>query len=118
MSTESQYLINRRLQKLGTAKQVEKEKLKGIAKVSEKRKVDQKEYRKIVKKMLAENPNCDIKEEGCQIKATGLHHQKKRTPATFLDKRFLIRACNSCQMWVEIHPQEAIERGYSLSKFK
>lgn len=115
---ESNYLIERRKRMLGISAPPEKEKLKAIAKQSDKRKVDQKAYRKIVKEMLAENPNCEIKEEGCEKVATGLHHQKKRTPATFLDKRYLIRSCNNCNLWVELHPLEAIEKGYSLSKFK
>ena len=115
---ESEYLKQRRQEKLGLKEKPVKKAVKAIAKVSDKRKVGQKAYRKIVKEMLAENPNCVIKETGCEGKAAGLHHMKKRSPATFLDKRFLIRACNSCHLWVEIHPLEAIKKGYSLSKFK
>lgn len=89
-----------------------------IAKVSEQRKMDGKEYRKIVKEMLAENPNCEIKEQGCTVKANGLHHMKKRTPDTYLDKKFLKRSCNNCNLWAELHPLEAIQKGHSLSKFK
>ena len=88
-----------------------------IAKVSEKRKKDKKEYLKIVAEMLAVNPLCEIKERGCQILATGLHHQKKRSPATYLNKEFLIRACNKCNLWVEINPLKAITKGHSFSKF-
>jgi len=83
---------------------------------SDKRKQEQKEYVKIVKEMLATDPNCEIREEGCQVKASGLHHMKKRSPATFLDRKFLKRACDNCQTWVEIHPLEAIEKGHSVSK--
>jgi hypothetical protein len=95
-----------------------KEAPKPIAKKSVKRKVEDKEYKKIVKEMLAENPNCEIKEEACTVKAQGLHHQKKRTPKTLLDRRYLIRACDPCNLWVELHPLEAIKKGYSISKFK
>lgn len=90
----------------------------GINKVSEKRKVEQKEYVQIVKEMIAVDPLCSIKEEGCQGLATGLHHQKKRSPATFLDRRFLIRSCDNCNSYCEIFPLEAIIKGYSISKFK
>ena len=103
--------------KMYSSKPVVKKAQKGIAKVSEKRKAEQKEYVKIVAEMLAENPDCAIKETGCQTIASGLHHQRKRTPATFLDKRFLIRACSNCNLWVELHPLEAIAKGHSLSKF-
>lgn len=88
-----------------------------MPKVSEKRKKDKKEYLKIVAEMLAENPLCEIKEKGCQILASGLHHQKKRSPATYLDKKFLKRACDCCQTWCEIYPVEAIKKGHSYSKF-
>lgn len=103
--------------KMYSSKPVVKKVKPGIAKVSEKRKVDQREYVKIVAEMLAEDPNCHIKETGCQRLASGLHHQKKRSPATFLDKRFLKRACDNCQTWCEIYPLEAIAKGHSLSKF-
>ena len=105
------------LHKIYSVTDVEKEKPKPVAYQSDKRKEDQKEYRKIVKEMLAETPNCEIMETGCQGKATGLHHQKKRSPATLLDKRFLKRACDSCNLWCEIHPLEAIDKGHSISKF-
>lgn len=101
--------------KLGLTPKVEKAK-KPIKQRSEKRVKEQKEYVKIVKEMLTENPNCDIKEDGCQTVATGLHHLRKRSPATWLDKRWLKRACDNCNSWVELHPLEAIEKGHSISK--
>lgn len=115
---ESQYLQDRRARMLGQKPAEEKPKPQGIKKQSDKRKIDQKAYVKIVKEMLKENPNCEIKEEGCQGKASGLHHMKKRTPATFLDRQFLKRACDNCNAWAELHPLEAIEKGHSVSKFK
>ncbi len=114
----SEYMLSRRNKAMGISAPVEDKKVKPIAKRSEKRKVDQREYVKIVKAMLAENPNCEIKEDGCQVKASGLHHMKKRSPATFLDKQFLKRACDNCNSWAELHPLEAIKKGHSLSKFK
>lgn len=84
---------------------------------SDKRKEEQKEYRKIVAEMLRANPDCEIKQPGCQVKATGLHHQRKRTPATFLDKRYLIRSCDSCNLWAELNPVKALKKGISISKF-
>ena len=90
----------------------------GVNKVSDKRKVEQKQYVQIVKEMIDEDPLCSIKEDGCQILATGLHHQKKRSPATFLDQNFLIRACDNCNSFCELFPLEAIAKGYSISKFK
>ena len=113
----SEYM-QQRLAKKNGAVTVDRKKAAPIAKRSDKRKVDQKEYVKIVASMLKENPLCEIKEDGCQIKASGLHHQKKRSPATFLDKQFLKRSCDSCNSWAELHPLESIEKGHSISKFK
>lgn len=90
--------------------------VKPVKYLSPKREKQQREYIQIVEEMLKENPYCEIKEEGCQKIATGLHHQKKRTPATITDKRYLIRACNACQMWCELNPLEAIVKGHSVSK--
>ena len=93
-------------------------KVKRIASQSEKRKSDQRAYLKIVDRMLKENPMCEIKETGCTGKAQGLHHRVKRSPATLLDETKLMRACNNCNLWVELHPLDAINKGYSISKFK
>lgn len=87
-----------------------------IPKRSDKRKEEQKEYVKIVKEMLKANPNCEIKVEGCKVKATGLHHKVKRSPKTWLKKENLMRACDSCNLWVELHPIEAMAKGFTISK--
>lgn len=94
-----------------------KAKVKPIAHHSKKRAKDQRAYRKIVQEMLEENPLCEIKEDGCQILATGCHHQRKRTPATILDKKYLKRSCDNCNTWCELFPVEAIEKGHSHTKF-
>lgn len=93
-----------------------KEKPKPISKVSEKRKVSDKEYKGIVKEMLKADPNCEIKEVGCTGKAQGLHHKQKRLPSNLTDRNNLMRACNNCNLWVENNPLEAIEKGFSISK--
>lgn len=112
----TQYMQDRLAIKNGTKPPAEKKKQQPIAKMSAKRKVEQRQYKKIVDEMLVINPNCEIKEMGCQGKASGLHHQKKRTPATFLDKRFLKISCDNCNLWCELHPLEAIQKGHSISK--
>jgi hypothetical protein len=89
-----------------------------VEKVSDKRKIEQQKYRKIVAEMMAESNECEIKEDGCQFFASGLHHMKKRSPVTFLDKNFLKRSCDNCNSWCELHPLEAIEKGHSVSKHK
>lgn len=113
----SQYLIERRRKMLGIKPTEEKkDHKKSINKQSDKRKEEQKQYRKIVKEMMAISDKCEIKKTGCTGKATGLHHKQKRTPKNFLLKTNLLRACNSCNTWVENNPIEAIEKGFSISK--
>jgi tRNA G10 N-methylase Trm11 len=111
----SYYLNKRRAIKLGEATPDAK-KPKLIAKQSDKRKIEQKEYVEIVKKLLKINPNCEINQFGCTGKAQGLHHKQKRTPSNFKTESNLLRACNSCNLWVEMHPLEAIKKGFSISK--
>jgi hypothetical protein len=89
-----------------------------IAAKSEKRKADQKEYVKIVKAMLLENPNCEIREPGCQGKATGLHHKQKRGPKNFLLRVNLVRSCSSCNMWVELNSEKSLLSGLTVSRFQ
>ena len=96
----------------------EKEKAKGIAKQSDKRKVDQKAYRKIVKEMLAENKNCMVKAPGCTKIAQGLHHVVKRSPKNLLDKTNLLPCCNFCNSFLENNDAWGRERGFVKSKYK
>ena len=92
---------------------------KPLPKKSPKRKVEEKEYKKIVKEMLAESNLCDLKVPNvCTKIATGLHHQKKRAGKFYLDRRYLKRSCNECNLWAELYPLQAIELGLSISKFK
>lgn len=112
----SAYFEHLQLLKLGLASNPEKVK-KRIPKQSEKRKLEQKIYLRIVKRKLKENEKCQVQQEGCKKIANGLHHPLKRSPATWLNESELIPCCSSCQTWIEQHPLEAIEKGFSKSKF-
>lgn len=89
-----------------------------LKKVSEKRKVEQKEYVKIVKEKLGENPNCEIKSPVCMGRADGLDHIQKRSPKNFIDRNNLKNACSPCNLYKELNPKWAIENGHSISRFK
>ena len=91
---------------------------KPLPKKSETRKVEEKDYRKIVAEMLADSKECELKFDGCTKVATGLHHQRKRAGKNYLDKRYLKRSCDSCNLFCELHPLAAIASGASVSKFK
>lgn len=90
---------------------------KQISQKSDKRKDEEKIYKRLVKDMLSENSNCEMMVQGvCTGKAQGLHHVQKRTPKNYLEKSNLKRSCNACNLWVELHPQESIKLGLSKSK--
>lgn len=115
---ESRYLQQRRLQKLGTAKPVEKEKLKGIANFSKKRVKKNREYKKIVQKKIEENPVCEIKSPVCTYWAEGLNHKQKRSPKNLIEEKNLENSCNACNGYCETHPVWAKEHGHFISKFQ
>lgn len=95
-----------------------KKKSKGIAKKSEKRKKDEKEYHKILDELREISDRCDLKVPGvCIGVMQGGHHKKKRTPKTYLDKKLILRACNPCNLFCETHSAEAKEMGLVESKF-
>lgn len=113
----SEYLLARRARMMGTVPSAPPKEKKAIAKVSEKRKVEGREYRKIVKEMLAENKFCQVNSPVCTKIAQGLDHIQKRTPANYLDRANLQRSCNACNQYKEEHPEWAEENGKSKSKF-
>lgn len=97
---------------------VEKKQPKPIAQKSEKRKVEDKEYKKMVKEMLDEDDRCEMKTPVCTGKAQGLHHTQKRSPNNLLNRKKCKRSCNACNLWVELNPLDAIDLKLSVSKFK
>lgn len=99
------------------AKPVEKKapRQKPVKKKSKKLARDERQYRKIVARKLAEDPTCEIRSPDCTGAAEGLHHTKGRGKL-LLDEKYLKRACNACNGYVERHPLWAIENGHSVSR--
>lgn len=90
---------------------------KPIAKKSAQRISDDKEYKRIVKELHSKSTDCEIKSPVCTHKSQGLHHTKKRTPSTLMNKKYLKRSCNACNLYMEEHPDWASEKGLSISKY-
>jgi len=88
---ESDYLRHRRSLMTGQKVKEEKPKAKPIAKKSDKRKIEDKEYKKIVKELLNESTECELKTPSCTKVAQGLHHQKRRGK-NLLNKKYLLRS--------------------------
>jgi hypothetical protein len=95
-----------------------KEKPKPIAKVSEKRKAINKDYKKIVKKALDEDPICKVQSPVCTKVAQGLHHKQKRSPTNLTKASNLIECCNACNLYIEENPVWAKDNGHTISRFK
>lgn len=95
----------------------DKKEVKKIANLSAKRKELQKEYVKIVKSILKVDTNCQIKATGCTRIAQGLHHVVKRSEKNLCDLNNLLRACNSCNLYLENNDEWAREKGFVKSKF-
>ena len=103
--------------KLGLLKPVDKKKTE-IPKQSEKRKVEQRKYIKLVAKKAKEDDRCKIKAPGCAGKMQGLDHLRKRGPNNFLDEKNCIQCCNSCNVYKELNPIWAKNNGFAISRFK
>lgn len=109
-------MIERRNRLLGLSAPKEKDKPAPIAKKSEKTKVNDKAYKKIVAELFLTSKMCEIKSPVCTKIAQGLHHMKKRGIHLF-NKEFLKRSCNACNSFIEANVDWGMEHGFILSKF-
>lgn len=88
-----------------------------IARRSKKLASKERQYVKLVREMLAESPYCELSTPDCTGIAQGLHHMKGRG-IHLMNRKYLKRACNGCNGYVERHPQYAMDRGLSVSRHK
>lgn len=72
-------------------------------------------YTKIRKKYMLDNPICKASLPGCTINATDVHHMKGRGEY-HLSIDTWIAVCRKCHNWIEEHPKESIELGYSIKR--
>lgn len=64
---------------------------------------------------LAENKECFAKYNGCYGEATDVHHSRGR--GKYLnDTSTWLPLCRSCHIYIETHPKEAKERGFSKNR--
>jgi hypothetical protein len=110
------YQIALRERKLGI-REPEEKKPKPIAKMSAKRKVENKALAAIVKELMTICPDCQIKSPVCTGKAQGSDHTQKRSPKNLLNKKNIKLACNPCNLYKEEHPEWAKKNGHSISRF-
>ena len=98
-----------------TGSKSEKKKPTRIRRRAKKHSEKDRAYVQIVREMLAQNPYCELGTPDCTGIAQGLHHMKGRG-VHLLNRKFLKRACNGCNGYVERHPAYALERGLSVSR--
>lgn len=93
-------------------KPVLKKNTKPIKKVSSKMSVQLTIYTKLRRVFLEKNPLCQASLHNCTLQSTDVHHKKGRgkylnDPTTWLS------VCRSCHMWIEEHPVESTEMGFT-----
>lgn len=84
-----------------------------IRKRSLKRAKKEREYDKVRAEYLSAHEFCEVCGwgEGLQI-----HHKKGRIGELLTDTRFFLAVCHTCHQKIELFPQWAKEKGYSLSR--
>lgn len=89
-----------------------------VKKVSDKRKELNKEYAKLSEQFKRDNPSCLARvNEYCSGKSESIHHKRGRG-RYLLDVSTFLPCCLSCHVYIEAHPKEAIQKGWSLSRLQ
>jgi hypothetical protein len=63
-------------------------------------------------KFMSDKPMCEAALPGCNISSTDVHHKKGRGKYHLVVSTWL-SVCRNCHMYIEEHPDEAIELGFS-----
>lgn len=116
LKKQNEKAISKRKQTIQKAKIKASVPRKAPNKVSEKRKELNVEYFKLVEQFKKDNPECKAKvNEYCTKATEDIHHRKGRN--TFLlDVSTFLPVCRSCHNYIEAHPKEAKEKGWSESR--
>jgi hypothetical protein len=118
----SEYLLKRRLQKLGvelpTKEQVKAviTPKKPIPKRSKKMTKEMKEYNKEKAEFIKPGDQCELNTQVCRGEATVIHHTKGRIGKLLRNKKYWKKSCVHCNNYIEIKDKESREKGLKLSK--
>jgi len=92
---------------------------KPIARRSPKRAKQERVYSKLRKDFLLSSPTCQAQlPNTCKHHSTDVHHMKGRIGELLTDTNFFLSVCRPCHDWIEMHPIEAKELGFSISRSK
>lgn len=89
-----------------------------IPKQSKKRAKQNREYLRLRKQFLTDNPMCEAKLTGCTGVATTCHHSKGRIGDLLTDTEHFVALCMPCHHQVETQPEMAKQLGLSKSRLK
>jgi len=89
-----------------------------MRKVSKKQSANLRQYKKVRESYLEDNPNCQAKLSGCSYAATEIHHKKGRIGNLLQDDTYFLSVCRNCHQWIEEHPKESKELGFSKSRLE
>jgi len=92
-------------------------KAKPIPPRSQKRSKEERLYSAKRVMFLQEHPMCQAHLPGiCTKYSTDVHHKQGRTGDDLLDESKWLAACRVCHEWIENHPEEAQEKGFSIKR--
>ncbi len=74
-------------------------------------------YRTLRRDFLIDNPICGVLASKCTLQSTQIHHKKGRG-VNLTNVETFLACCFNCHRWIEEHPKEAKELGYSESRLK
>lgn len=114
--TENQKSLSKRAAQLQRQKEKNKLPRKRVNPVSEKRKYLNETYTQMRTDFLRMTKECEAKvNEYCTNKPETIHHKRGRGKY-FLAPETWLPCCMLCHVYIEQHPKEAKERGWSESR--
>ena len=69
-----------------------------------------------LKQFLEDHPTCQAHLADCGAFSSQVHHKAGRTGKLYLDITKWLAVCHNCHVWIEQHPLEAKEMGFSLNR--
>jgi len=84
---------------------------------SKKQDARDKKYLKIRATWIIDHPICEIQiVPECSYHACDVHHTKGKLGDLYFDTKYFKAACRFCHEYVELHPKEAKELGFSSNR--
>lgn len=115
-SSEKSEEVEKQPSKSSARKSGVKKQEKPIRKVSKKRAKQERQYKPVRRKFLAEHSICELKLEGCTGASSEVHHSAGRENGRLLKVDDFKAACHNCHVKATEHSCAAIAAGHSKSR--